>query len=371
MALLDPRSDRLLAYNASAALVWQQIARDGHLKGAADALVAAYGISSDQAWLDASAIVAHWQSQGLLADGSRSARVPPRESQSDTANVPSQMAVAHRATYRIGGRAFRIVIQDRDVALRVESLFRPFRVKSGVADETFRVTVSAAGDELILTGPGKDTLRTRCCAEMTGALFQAVLTSLNPDSRWLAIIHGGSVSLDGRAALLAGTSGSGKSTLGAYLVSRGFDYLSDDMVAVNGDGRVPPWPVPLSIKDGSWSVLAPHLPQLETIPSQEMWGRTMKFLPAAQSSWDQEPNHAAALIFPKFGARVAATRMTALSPPEALRRLMSDRIWLGYPMRAESVKRFLGWLEHIPAYELSYGSFENVEDGIREAIGRG
>jgi hypothetical protein len=77
------------------------------------------------------------------------------------------------------------------------------------------------------------------------------------------------------------------------------------------------------------------------------------------------------LIFPKFGARVAATRMTALSPPEALRRLMSDRIWLGYPMRAESVKRFLGWLEHIPAYELSYGSFENVEDCIREAIGRG
>jgi hypothetical protein len=40
-------------------------------------------------------------------------------------------------------------------------------------------------------------------------------------------------------------------------------------------------------------------------------------------------------------------------------------------MRAESVKRFLGWLEHIPAYELSYGSFENVEDCIREAIGRG
>ncbi len=360
----------MLAYNSSAALVWRQIARDGHLKGAADALVAAYGISSDQAWLDASAIVAHWQLQGLLADGSRSMRVPPRGSQSDTANVPSQMAVAYRATYRIGGRAFRIVIQEGNVALRVESLFRPFRVKSGAADETFRVTVSPAGDELILTGAGKDILRTRCCAEMTGALFQAVLTSLNPASRWLAIIHGGSVSLDGRAALLAGTSGSGKSTLGAYLVSRGFDYLSDDMVAINGDGRVPPWPVPLSIKDGSWSVLAPHLPQLETIPSEAMWGRTMKFLPAAPSLWDQEPNHAAALIFPKFGARVAATRMTTLSPPEALQRLMSDRIWLGYPMRAESVKRFLGWLENIPAYELSYGSFENVERCICQAIGR-
>jgi hypothetical protein len=213
-------------------------------------------------------------------------------------------------------------------------------------------------------------LRTRCCAEMTGALFQAVLTSLNTGARWLAIIHGGSVSLDGRAAILAGTSGSGKSTLGAYLVSRGFDYLSDDMVAVNGDGKVPPWPVPLSIKDGSWSVLAPHLPQLETISSEAMWGRTMKFLPAAQSLWDQEPNHAAALIFPKFGARVAATRMTPLTPPEALQLLMSDRIWLGYPMRAESVERFLGWLEHIPAYELSYGSFENVERCIREAIGR-
>jgi hypothetical protein len=96
----------------------------------------------------------------------------------------------------------------------------------------------------------------------------------------------------------------------------------------------------------------------------------MKFLPVAQSLWDQEPNDAAALIFPKFGAHVAATRMTPLSPPEALQRLMSDRIWLGYPLHAESVERFLSWLEQIPAYELSYGSFENVERCICEAIGR-
>jgi serine kinase of HPr protein (carbohydrate metabolism regulator) len=50
-------------------------------------------------------------------------------------------------------------------------------------------------------------------------------------------IHASTVSIDGRAVLIAGPSGSGKSDLALRLLDRGFKLVSDDRTVVRRDGE--------------------------------------------------------------------------------------------------------------------------------------
>ena len=81
--------------------------------------------------------------------------------------------------------------------------------------------------------------------------------------------------------------------------------------------------------------------------------------PAA--AWETAPVPMHGFIFPSYVAGAAA-RLTRLTPFEALERLLSDRVWLGYPITEQKVSRFLAWLKGQPAYHLVHG---NVAEGAR------
>lgn len=367
LVLVDERAGRLFAYNESAAVVWRALAGGDD---PAQALQDTYGIPRQLANRDAAAIVDGWRSAGLLAGGPARAQ-NGRGSEAGPATESAPQTRTVRAVYDIGGRSFRIAVADDEIARRVETLFRPFRVEGDAADDTIDVCRLADGRTLIVSRNDVELYRVTSVAEVTGALFQTILSSIYSGEQWLAIIHGGAVATDGRAVLLPGTSGSGKSTLGAFLFSRGFDCLCDDMLAVTHQGCVASWPIPLSIKEGSWPALAPCFPELDAIPGESVWGRTMKFLPVGPASWRSQLHRAAVLVFPTFDRGAGQARITRLRPLETLRRLVSDRIWLGYPLRASSVERFLPWVGSIPSYELSYSSLEQAAELVHEAVARG
>jgi coenzyme PQQ synthesis protein D (PqqD) len=366
MVLLDPRTHRLFAYNSSAALVWDALRRTGHVDDAATALGTEFGISREQSLADVSAIVEHWRSSGLLFEARRVKKIATANRVRRVRNVPDGEPL--HGTYRIGNRVFSIHIAAATIAHGVEALLQPHLIEESPADETIEILNSGAENEHILKHDGVEVVRTTSFREITGGLFHTILSSVHPEHRWLTTIHGSSVALDGRAALLAGTSGSGKSTLAAFLVARGFTYVSDDMIAVTQDGRLAAWPVPLSIKEGSWSVLSPHFPELDAIASKCVWDRVMKYLPVPPTASLRHPIDVAILVFPKFDRAVSDNRLVLLQPMEALRRLISDRIWLGHPLRTPSVKAFLKWLAQVRSYELTYGSFEAVEGLLRKAM---
>ncbi|PSL04746.1 hypothetical protein CLV30_105213 [Haloactinopolyspora alba] len=70
------------------------------------------------------------------------------------------------------------------------------------------------------------------------------------------LLHAGAVVRDGRAVLFPGASGQGKSTLTAACLQQGFDYLSDELVAVDLDtGTVTGWPRPLMLTPWSAATL--------------------------------------------------------------------------------------------------------------------
>ena len=370
LVLRDGRTNRLFAYNESAALVWQLLARTGNPGDASEVISRTYGIPAESASRDVAEIVGHWRSLGLLHGGikRRKRETVPFAPEAATAPMPAKNAM--RGTYRIRGCAFAITIEDPAVAERADSLLRAYRADYSGNARNVEVLSKPSGD-LILQFDGIETVRTNSSAEMTGALFQALLSGIHSYDQWLAIIHGGAVALNGHGVLIPGASGSGKSTLGAFLVARGFDYLSDDMIAVTRAGQIAAWPIPLSIKQGSWKPLSPYLPQLESIEPVQVWDRVVKYVTVPSASWDVPDCRASIFVFPRFHAAAKETRLTPLRPLESLRRLISDRIWLGYPLRARPIEEFLNWLGQMRSYELSYGSFEGIEESLRKILERG
>jgi hypothetical protein len=70
------------------------------------------------------------------------------------------------------------------------------------------------------------------------------------------VFHAGAVERDDRVVVVLGVSGRGKSTLTAALVSRGFRYLSDEVVAVDiATSGVWPYPKALDLHPGSLDLL--------------------------------------------------------------------------------------------------------------------
>jgi hypothetical protein len=77
------------------------------------------------------------------------------------------------------------------------------------------------------------------CAEMLlWAMHQAALEGCRSD----LMIHAAAVETGAGAVLLVGGSGAGKSTLAGALCAAGHGYLTDEAVALDGDGRVRPYP---------------------------------------------------------------------------------------------------------------------------------
>jgi hypothetical protein len=80
------------------------------------------------------------------------------------------------------------------------------------------------------------------------------------------LFHSGGLEASGVGILVPAASGSGKSTLTAGLVRAGLGYLSDELVALELDtagrepGRLLPYPKPITVKPGSFGVLADMKP---------------------------------------------------------------------------------------------------------------
>ena len=82
------------------------------------------------------------------------------------------------------------------------------------------------------------------------------------------LFHSGGLEASGVGILVPAASGSGKSTLTAGLVRTGLGYLSDELVALeldgsgSGPGRLLPYPKPITVKPGSFGVLADMAPNM-------------------------------------------------------------------------------------------------------------
>ncbi|MGH2794542.1 MAG: hypothetical protein ACRDKG_09580, partial [Actinomycetota bacterium] len=153
------------------------------------------------------------------------------------------------------------------------------------------------------------------------------------------VVHAGVVvAPNGNAVVLPAASGGGKTTLTAALVRAGFDYLSDEMMAVDPTTlRVVPVPRSLFVKPGTFEALGMEPPALS---------------PEARSFVD-----GAVPVTPDD------LRPGSLGSPAAVRTVIAPRYVAGSPTRIERVTRAAG-LTHLASQAFNLQEFGGP-DGVR------
>jgi hypothetical protein len=110
--------------------------------------------------------------------------------------------------------------------------------------------------------------------QLDRALNQIVHLKIAELSPQAVFIHAGVVAWRGRAIVIPGRSMTGKSTLTRALVLAGATYYSDEFAPVLPDGRVAPYPKPLSCRQVTG--------QPELLPASDLgWHRLLPAIPVA------------------------------------------------------------------------------------------
>ncbi|MFM1813384.1 MAG: hypothetical protein RLZ98_79 [Pseudomonadota bacterium] len=191
--------------------------------------------------------------------------------------------------------------------------------------------------------------------------LQAILLELFPVGAVSALIHASSLSIDGRALLVAGATGAGKSTLTAALVAHGAGYLGDDFAALDNSGTaVGAFPIAASIKSGSWPIVATDFPQLMDSPEFTLGTRRVRYLDFGKARPSRHDIQSiSALIFPHY-KRDEESRMTPMTPEHAFAELIaSGSEIVGNP---RSVKPLVRLVERCPAWQMDYGRLDDAVD---------
>jgi len=181
-------------------------------------------------------------------------------------------------------------------------------------------------------------------------------------------LHAAAVARDNKGILLTARGGSGKTTLTAYLISHGHQLINDDAVHVAADPmNMVPIPIAMSIKEGSWDILAQwfdHLPQQTAFG---LPGSQQRYLPPDDVQVCTHAVPCSIVCFPCYRAH-ADTELVAIDRPTALSRLMQSGCYLPTPIEPAHIERLVSWAQHLDFYSLTYSSVEEAEGVIRELI---
>ncbi len=202
-----------------------------------------------------------------------------------------------------------------------------------------------------------------CRYDLAYTLINEIIYQCITDNRTGLAIHAAAIGSQKGGVLFPGKSGSGKSTLVAWLVSRGCNYLTDELVILAGnDYRIYPFTRPLSIKTGSSSVVSAFL---NYDPQVVVAGAGGFMLPhrLVNSIFSAAVPPLSLIIFPEYRAGTA-TELTKLSGALGCAKLMECYV-NARNIQNHGISLLAELARSIPIYQLVYGNF----DGLHELLG--
>jgi hypothetical protein len=204
---------------------------------------------------------------------------------------------------------------------RIGSLLAPLRAPSPV-DHHYALLVGHDGRVDVLLDHQhlvKADSRAHAVAWLLWHISQAVVEA----SGEYLLIHAAAVEATPGAVVLPAAPNAGKTTLTVALIRAGFDYLTDEVVALSAESeRVLPFPRPLTLEPESFAALA------DLDPAASSWTADTE-VPAISSPVDDvgEWRHVRA-------ARIRPTPFGRASPPQVV---VFPRYQLGVPTRLEPI----------------------------------
>lgn len=211
-------------------------------------------------------------------------------------------------------------------------------------------------------------IQTRNRGELLEPLMQEMITRLIAPAGEQLIVHAGAVALEEQGILLCGGSGCGKSTLTALLVANGFDYLTDEVVAIapsldvmEGFARS------IVLKAGSdivWQELErrPHSIRSLSLPNGVTWL-------APHDLGTGSVRHQVQLSFILFirYQRGANLEITPLSPAESSFQLL-QQLANARNLPRLGLSQVSALAQQTPAYRASYGHAADLIRWLRDRV---
>lgn len=202
--------------------------------------------------------------------------------------------------------------------------------------------------------------------ELAYTLINEILYQVVVDTCDGLVIHAAALGRGGGGILLPGTSGSGKSTLTAWLVTRGCNYLTDELVLLDeAKAKIYPFTRPVSFKQGSLAVL-PSFTQFDI--KNAIAGANGLMLPHRLLNQDFIPENPllSLILFPQY-VQGAATEVKRLSGALGCVRLLECYV-NARNIENHGIDRLAAISRCTPMYQLTYGSFDGLYEILRNTF---
>jgi hypothetical protein len=200
-------------------------------------------------------------------------------------------------------------------------------------------------------------------------MLHAVRSLLYSEAHYDIAFHAAMVANDRHGIMLCAPREAGKSTLSAHLAAHGFTLISDEPALLSLDTcSISSVEMPISLKEGTWSILATEWPQLSNAPIHiRSDGRRIKLLHPTREPAINSPKRVTHIIFPGYSP-VSAAGIEMLSPLRVLTRLNEGGMLLGERMNKKGFEQLLKLICSLPAFATRYPSLLEAEQMIRSVL---
>lgn len=197
-------------------------------------------------------------------------------------------------------------------------------------------------------------------------LMNEVLYYCIDNNRTQHALHAGAVCKKGRCIILPGRSGIGKSTMTAWLLTTGYQYLSDELVFLSEAGWLKPFtrPLKLSLNSDLNQLLGKFSSQSVLHSSDDQVLIPHRLL--NQNFTAQEPK-LTDIVFPQF-AKGAPPVLQKLTAAKSCFLLMQSHV-NARNLNGHGISALAAVVKKCNAYRLSYGSFKDLASIFGDTFG--
>ncbi len=178
-------------------------------------------------------------------------------------------------------------------------------------------------------------------------------------------LHAAAVVHNDLSIIIPAKSGSGKSSLTCWLLSKGFDYVTDELILIDESASFESVLRPIQIKRHGIEAIEPLINDREEVYS----GKVVNALGPAVfgSNVSQKKKHKLSLfLFPQYKAK-SKYEFKRLSSAEAGLVLMGNNVNArNHP--THGFKELMSLVRSTPAYALNYGGFDQLPDDFIEQL---
>lgn len=170
-------------------------------------------------------------------------------------------------------------------------------------------------------------------------------------------LHAAAVCKQQRAIIIPANSGAGKSSFTAWLVANGFDYMTDELILIDGDRQIDGLARPIQIKANGVEAVK-HLLSSEDALHRGKLANAVPIESLNGQISESSDNVIGMMVFPQY-RKGSTFNFDKLSAAEAGMRLMANHV-NARNLDGHGFRAMMEMIRQTPCYSLEYGGFDRL-----------